>query len=204
MKTSTNIDKIIPALIKVKSKLKGVAKTSDNPYFKSKYADLNSYIEAVEDLLAENDLILLQPTGIDDQGTFVETSIVHTSGQFISASMRLVLKTQDMQQAGAAVTYGRRFTLGSLLSMKAEDDDGNLASGKETKPAAKSFTPKSAEAKIEFVSAVGKASETIVAKPTEAKPSAGFTKPTKKAEATTEKLVIPAATIAVPSKGAWS
>ena len=201
MKTSTNIDKIIPALIKVKSKLKAVAKTSDNPYFKSKYADLNSYIEAVEELLAENDLILLQPTGIDDQGTFVETSIVHTSGQFVSSAMRLVLKTQDMQQAGAAVTYGRRFTLGSLLSMKAEDDDGNLASGKEIKPTQKTSTP---TPKVAFTAAVGKVEDNVAQAPVAAKPSAGFTKPTKKVETTTEKPVIPAATTAVPSKGAWS
>jgi hypothetical protein len=43
--------------------------------------------------------------------------------------MNLVLAKNSMQDAGSAVTYARRYTLGALLSLRAEDDDGNLASG---------------------------------------------------------------------------
>ena len=135
MKTSESVTEILPALLKVKQELKGVAKTSNNPYFKSKYADLNSHIDAVEDLLQANGLILFQPVTASEVGNFVSTRISHAvSGQYVESTVKLVGEA-DMQKVGSAITYGRRYTLGSLLSMKAEDDDGNLASGKETKTA---------------------------------------------------------------------
>lgn len=130
MKTSDKVDVIFPLIFKVKKDLKSVAKTSNNPYFKSKYADLNSHIDAVEDLLEANDLVLSQPTVGDSTGNYVETRITHApTGQFIEASIKLVGET-DMQKVGSAVTYARRYTLGALLSMKAVDDDAALASGK--------------------------------------------------------------------------
>jgi hypothetical protein len=140
MKTSQNVDVILPALFKVKQQLKAVAKTSNNPYFKSRYADLNSHIDAVEDLLQENNLLLLQPTTVDESGgNYVTTRITEAkTGQFVESTIKLIGET-DMQKVGSAITYGRRYTLGSLLSMKAEDDDGNLASGKSNK----SITPNS-------------------------------------------------------------
>lgn len=133
MNTSPQIDKIVPALIAVKSKLQAVTKDANNPFFKSKYADLGAHLDAVEPLLAENGLVLTQPTGIHPTTgkNTVSSILMHTSGQYISSVMALVSKDEnDMQKLGSAVTYGRRYTLGALLGMKAEDDDGNAASGK--------------------------------------------------------------------------
>lgn len=148
MITSENVDKILPALLKVKLQLQAVAKTSNNPFFKSKYADLNSHLDAIEPLLHEEGLVLLQPVVSSDAGNFVVSRIYHAeSGQFVQASMKLIGES-DMQKAGSAVTYGRRYTL-SLLTVKAEDDDGNAASGKSTggsKTFSNSSAPKSAPA----------------------------------------------------------
>lgn len=134
MLNSPSVDVIIPALFKVKNELKGVAKQADNPFFRSKYADLNSILEEVEPLLAKNGIILLQPITSKEGGDFVETLLLHESGQWISSSMSLVLNKSSMQDAGSAVSYARRYTLQALLSIKAEDDDGNaVSSKKETK-----------------------------------------------------------------------
>jgi hypothetical protein len=146
MKTSESVDKVLPALMKVKSVMGSVAKSADNPFFRSKYADLNSHIELVEPLLMENGILLTQSVLRDERGDYVETRLTHSSGQWVSSSMSLVLVKNDMQAVGSAVTYARRYTLGALLSLKAIDDDGEAAVGRDTKP---SFSAKTASSTAE-------------------------------------------------------
>jgi hypothetical protein len=150
----------------VKSELKAVAKDTANPFFKSKYATLNGHLEEAEPLLAKNGLMLLQPIGMTAEGKpYVETVVVHAeSGQFVSSSMPLIVIKEDMQQLGAAATYARRFTLSALLSMQAEDLDGEDAVGR-SKPS--------------FTSPVKAASASVT---TPAPSSGGFKKPTPKTE----------------------
>lgn len=162
MKTSENLEKILPKLAQVKSKLEAVTKGANNPFFKSKYADLNTHLDAVEPLLQEAGLILLQPCSTSEIGqNRVSTVIVDSvSGQFVCSEMTLVGE-KDMQKAGSAITYGRRYTLGSLLSMKAEDDDGNSASGKGNKtntPKTTTTPSKTAATTAKAASAPAKAS----------------------------------------------
>lgn len=131
MKTSEKTDKLFPLLLKVKSELGNVVKDANNPFHKSKYADLNSHLNVVEPVLEKYGLMLLQPV---DGGT-IESVIIHAeSGQWLSSSMTLILVKQSMQDAGSAVSYARRYTLGALLSMKAVDDDGEVATGRSPSP----------------------------------------------------------------------
>lgn len=131
MRTSEKLDKILPALLKVKAKLQSVKKGTNNPFFKSKFADLNTHLEAVEPLLEENGLMLLQPVTVTATGSNLVSSIImDATGQFVASDMTLLTKDNDMQKLGSAVTYARRYTLGSLLSMACVDDDGNAASDK--------------------------------------------------------------------------
>jgi hypothetical protein len=126
----SEVDVIYTELAKVKEELGAITKGSDNPFFKSKYADLNTHLEAVEPLLHKNGMILLQPIQIIDGVNTVSSIIIHAkSGQKVSSSMKLIGEN-DMQKAGSAVTYARRYTLGALLSMRAEDDDGESAVGR--------------------------------------------------------------------------
>jgi hypothetical protein len=130
MKTSEKTDKIYEAIFNTKKQLTSVAKSSDNPFFKSKYADLNAHLDVAEPILQDNGCIVFQPANVNDAGVnSVETRIVHVaSQQFVSSEMALLVGKNTMQDLGSAVTYARRYTLGSLLSMKAEDDDGNKVS----------------------------------------------------------------------------
>ena len=123
---------LYPKLHAAKQKIGKVVKNSTNPHFKNKYADINGLIETVEPVLLEYGLLLLQP--IEDGK--VSTLIIDIeSGQSAFSSMRLP-EIQDPQKIGSAVTYYRRYTLQSLLSLQAEDDDANSASAmvKNTKP----------------------------------------------------------------------
>ncbi len=133
---------VLKKLLKVKSEMGSVAKSSDNPFFKSKYADLNAHLQLVEPLLEKNGLLLLQPIESDTSGDKVVTRIIDAeSGEEVRSEMHLVLLKEDMQQKGAAVTYARRFTLGSLLALQAEDDDGETASGRGKSAPKASFSP---------------------------------------------------------------
>lgn len=123
---------LLQKLWNVKYDLKKVTKGNDNPFFKSKYADLNAIIEAVEPICMENGLILLQPI---DSNHVVSRVICVETGDFIESSLELP-NISDPQKLIASVTYYRRATLQSLFAMQAVDDDGNTAREgvKETKP----------------------------------------------------------------------
>jgi hypothetical protein len=108
-----------------------VTKNANNPHFKKSYADLNAIIEAVEPILLENGLLLLQPI----QGNSVCTQIIDIdSGAKVESCMELPVALSPQQQ-GSAITYYRRYTLQSTLSLQAVDDDGASASkSTPTKP----------------------------------------------------------------------
>lgn len=129
------------ALLKVQKELGKVTKGSVNPFFRSNYADLNAHIDAVEPILNKNGFILKQPTTVINTPTgpvnLVTTVITHADTGLSEESALALPVFEDMQKLGAAITYARRYTLSSSLSMQAEDDDGNKASGKVS-PKAKS------------------------------------------------------------------
>ena len=108
-----------------------VAKNSTNPHFKKSYADINALLETVEPILLSYGLILLQPV----KGSSVFTIITDIdSGESVESFMDIPLNIVDPQKTLACVTYFRRGTLQSLLSLQAIDDDGNEASKPTTKP----------------------------------------------------------------------
>ena len=123
---------LLQKLWNVKYDLKKVTKGNDNPFFKSKYADLNAIIDAVEPICMENGLILLQPI---DSNHVISRVICVETGDFIESSLELPNIT-DPQKLIACCTYYRRATLQSLFSMQTIDDDGNTAREgvKESKP----------------------------------------------------------------------
>lgn len=111
-------------LLEAKKEIGKVAKNAKNPHFKNTYADVNALIDAVEPILHTHGLLLLQPI-IENN---VVTRIIDVeSGESIESSLPLP-QGLNPQQLGSAVTYFRRYTLQSLLSLQATDDDGNDAS----------------------------------------------------------------------------
>lgn len=112
----------------MKSHIGKISKDSNNPFFKSKYFDVNSLLENVEPLLHANGLLLLQP--ITENKVLSQIIDIET-GESVTSSMELPNLT-DPQKIGSAITYFRRYTLQSLLVIQAEDDDANKASGNTT------------------------------------------------------------------------
>jgi hypothetical protein len=116
---------IYKKLLAAKKELGKISKDSTNPFFKSKYFDVNALLEHVEPILQSHGLLLMQP--IED-GLLVKTVIYDCdSGESVSSEMNLP-SLNDPQKIGSAITYYRRYTLQSLLGLQAEDDDANKAS----------------------------------------------------------------------------
>lgn len=115
-------------LAEVKREVGKVSKNSKNPHFKNTYADLNALIDAVEPILLEKGLLMLQPIAEGKVCTVIFDVETELS---IESSIALPVLS-DPQKLGSAITYFRRYTLQSLLSLQAEDDDANKASRKET------------------------------------------------------------------------
>ena len=133
---------LIAALYKAKLEFPTIKKDMNNPFFKRKYADINSILEQVEPILHAHGIIVLQP--IDEDS--VCTQLIHVeSGEMITSCIKLTsgVKAQDL---GSEITYFRRYSLHSLLSLQAEDDDGNAAQGRTMPPAQQAQPQKSAPA----------------------------------------------------------
>jgi hypothetical protein len=131
---------IAKAFVKAQSEFGAALKTSTNPHFKSRYADLAACVEAVIDALNNNGIALIQQSFESDNGITIETVFLHESGEELrSGKLHVPAIKQDPQGYGSALTYARRYSLMAACGIAPEDDDGNAAS--KAKPAsAKSIT----------------------------------------------------------------
>ena len=142
MITSDSIANLTLALSIVQGKMTHAIKDSANPFFKSKYADLESVWDVCRSLLSENGLAVMQfPGDINfvqlekENGDIniatkmsLTTIISHKSGEFISQEMSVPVTKADAQGAGSALTYMRRYALAAVVGVVQADDDGNAAS----------------------------------------------------------------------------
>lgn len=128
MQSSQTITKISAAFVKAQSEMSNAKKDSINPFFKKSYADLNSIREAILPVLNKHAISALQPTCVIEGIPYVETILLHESGEFISSLTQIVVdKVNDAQRHGSGLSYARRYALQSIVNIGAEDDDANAA-----------------------------------------------------------------------------
>ena len=128
---SESIANLTLALSIVQGKMSHAVKDSANPFFKSKYADLESVWDACRSLLADNGLAVMQFPGLytdHDKSMSLTTVISHKSGEYLSQEMSVPVTKADAQGAGSALTYMRRYALAAVVGVVQADDDGNAAS----------------------------------------------------------------------------
>lgn len=132
---SDNISNVAKALVAAQKEMGNAVKDSKNPFFKSSYADLNAVREAVLPACNTHGISVLQPTIFIDGRKFVQTILLHESGEFVSGVTEVLsVKELDAQAQGSGISYARRYGLQSIANVGAEDDDGNGASGKQAPP----------------------------------------------------------------------
>ena len=123
-----NIAQIAHALVKAQSEMSNAVKGSSNPFFKSKYADLNSIREAVLPVLNSHGISVLQPTCSIDGKNYVKTILLHESGEYLESFTEVLFaKQNDAQAQGSGISYARRYGLQSFVCVGADDDDGQKA-----------------------------------------------------------------------------
>lgn len=158
---SPTIGELVKALAKAQLSFKPVLKQVDNEAFKrngkaSKYADLAEYIDATQESLAKNELVVMQwPDVSPDAKTMtIESLLCHGSGEWMRGRLTLPALGRDgftAQSCGSSITYGRRYSYASITGCASQDDDGNAASGKGSREAAQDVAKKQLEEKANSV-----------------------------------------------------
>lgn len=144
---SAEIAKIATALSKAQGEIEFAAKTTENTFFKSKYADLAEVWKAARKPLSENELAVVQLTQGGPVLVTIVTILTHSSGQWMRSEFTVKpvpkkdketgeIREIGPQDLGSAITYGRRYAMAAIVGITQDDDDGNDASGKTTDAAA--------------------------------------------------------------------
>lgn len=127
---SFQLNELFAALAKAQSEMGSAHKGSENPYFKSKYADLEEVVNSSRPALTKNGLAVLQQIVLNDDGaSILHTILAHSSGQFIESRMRIVPPKNDIQSFGSYLTFLRRYSYAALIGVVVgeNDDDGEVA-----------------------------------------------------------------------------
>ena len=139
---SEQVNELAAALSKAQGQFDHAKKDVKNEFFKSRYADLASVIDAAKKPLSDNGLSVVQSVDFNESGdSYLETILLHSSGQWINSRYLIKPMKSDPQAFGSAMTYARRYSFSAITGIAADDDDGNAASQgkpeakKETKPA---------------------------------------------------------------------
>ena len=129
MKQSESITDLATALCLAQAEMGGAIKDSNNPFFKSSYADLTSVIKVIKEPFAKYGLSFVQlpVTSAGGNGIGVSTMLMHKSGQWLQSEYLLPMDKVTPQGAGSAITYARRYALQSLVGIPSVDDDSEMA-----------------------------------------------------------------------------
>jgi len=134
MNQSPEITELVKALSRAQGQMEPAKFNKSNPHFKSKYADFTSCMEACRKPLADNELCVMQYCETINERLHLVTLLAHSSGQWITSAFPLYPKTADSQAIGSAMTYGKRYSLASLLGIVSDeewvDDDAESAMGR--------------------------------------------------------------------------
>jgi hypothetical protein len=115
-------------LLDIQMEIGAIKKDATNPFFKSKYFDINSLLEQIKPVLNKHEVVILQAlTNIDGKLALSTKLLDAFDGQSMETICPLP-EVVDPQKAGSAITYFRRYAIQSLLALEAEDDDGNSES----------------------------------------------------------------------------
>lgn len=117
-------------LLAVQKEVGAIKKDSDNPYFKSKYFDINGLLAVLKPVLNKHGLVVLQPLTEINGTPAITTTVMDTESGNNLSTQTPIPKGVDPQKDGSAITYYRRYSLQSFFALEAEDDDGNASSGK--------------------------------------------------------------------------
>src|SRR6266404_1785862 len=129
---SLDLKELFAALAKAQSEMRVAGLSSENPFFKSRYADLADIVRASRPALTKYGLsVIHQILPNEDGANILHCILCHSSGQFMRTSMRILPVKNDIQSLGSCITYLKRYTYAAITGVitSDEDDDGELVMG---------------------------------------------------------------------------
>lgn len=132
MNRSETIGEVAKALCQFNNEITKISKDAKNPFYKNLYATLDNIINDIRPILSKHGLSILQMPSGNSENVIIKTMLLHESGEYIESEPLLMKPVKsDPQAVGSCITYARRYSLNSFLSLNTgEDDDGNRASQK--------------------------------------------------------------------------
>ena len=125
---------ILQALAKFQETCPAVIKTSNNPFFKSKYAPLEDIQRHIKPFLKSCGLVVTQANIYIDGTPFVESKVWHVeSAENISSTFPVIVNKVSAQDYGSAVSYAKRYSLTGLLNIIVADEDDDASAVSEVK-----------------------------------------------------------------------
>jgi hypothetical protein len=127
--TSSEVDKLMPALIAARKEIGAIGKDSAGRF---KYASLPSIIGAVIPILLRHGLFLTQnEVQLDGDVLVLATEIFESSGQFIRSTTRIndpyfyeqKQTMSNIQNHGSTLTYLKRYAINNMLCLEIQEDD---------------------------------------------------------------------------------
>lgn len=117
--------------LKAQAEFPKLQKDGENPHFRSSFITLDNLLAKVLPVLNKNGLMMMQGVTTLDGQPALKTMITDGT-DVVETTMLLMMKSNDPQGQGSAITYARRYSLMALLGLAAgEDDDGNAANEAE-------------------------------------------------------------------------
>lgn len=126
---SQELKDLFTALCLAQAEMETAELSSENPFFKTRYADLAAVVKASRPALTKHGLSIIQQIITHDDGqTMLHTMLCHNSGQWVESRVRIVPPKNDVQSIGSYITYLRRYSIAAICGIvSSDDDDGNAA-----------------------------------------------------------------------------
>lgn len=154
MRTSEQLDQLGAALASAQGEMGAATRSAANPHLRTRYADLAAAVEAARRPLATHGLAVVQTVEVSEVAVAVTTRLLHSSGQWVEGRLALPWGESKgitaAQAIGSVITYARRYSLMAILGLAADDDDDGEAAGqRQTRPARRQEAPPAKQAEGE-------------------------------------------------------
>lgn len=113
------------------SEFPSLKKEKVNPYFKSRYIEINQILGEIKPILLKYKILILQPIATTSEKNLLKTILIDVvDGKEYELATAYLPTKDDDQKAGSSITYWRRYMLQTLFCLEADDDDANQSAGK--------------------------------------------------------------------------
>lgn len=131
MNSTAELKNLFEALAKSQAEMPTAGLNANNPFFKSKYANLPELVKASRPVLTKNGLSVIQGTHEQDGKIILFTRLCHISGEWIESVMSVLPSKPGIQEIGKEMSYLRRYQYACITGVVAtddpDDDDGESA-----------------------------------------------------------------------------